>query len=258
MTLALKKAGVVEGDILYSHVALGALGIAQGCRSPDEICALIVEGVRAALGPSGTFVVPTFSYSFADGDSYDPATSPSTVGPFTEYFRACPGVIRSNDPMFSVAAQGPMAEELLYNLPRTSFGPDCVYDRMLARNAIIANFGLTIEYLTFLHYVEVKREVDYRYSKMFDGFLKVDGKWQPLSWEYHVRVYVDNTFPDLRKFRKKARKEGSLSNVELGRGSVEAMRCYDIDVSVSSKLNRDPWYFIWGPEFDVSAARRTE
>jgi aminoglycoside 3-N-acetyltransferase len=254
---ALRMVGVTEGDVLFSHMALGPLGLAKGCRNTHETCALVLEGVRSALGSSGTFVVPTYTYSFTDGEDYDPATTPSAVGPFTEYFRSRPGVVRSRDPIFSVAAEGPMAEELVNDLPASSFGADCVYDRLWEKQAVIANFCLTIEFLTFLHYVEEEWNVPYRYSKAFEGRVRSNDAWHPTTWQYYVRVFVDATLLDLGAFRDKAVEEGTVHNTGLGRGFVEAMRCRDIKTLLTNMLDLDPWCHIKGPASDVLDNRKS-
>ncbi|OEJ64780.1 hypothetical protein BEN30_16035 [Magnetovibrio blakemorei] len=202
-------------------------------------------------------MVPTYTYSFTKDKKFDPATTPSDIGPFTEFFRTNPGVVRSLEPMFSVAAQGPLAEELLRDLPKTSFGPDCVYDRMWTKNAVIANIGLTIEYLTFLHYVERELEVSYRYDKPFEGYVLSHGKWERLTWYYFVRIYKENTKPDLKEFRSRSRAENLLKPADLGKGFVEAMRCRDIKSLVTRMLDEDPWSFIQGPKFDIRDEMKT-
>ena len=58
------------------------------------------------LGEDGTLVVPTFNYSFTQGDVFDIRHSPSSVCVISEYFRNRTGVVRSSDPIFSVAAKG--------------------------------------------------------------------------------------------------------------------------------------------------------
>lgn len=62
----------------------------------------------------GLLVVPTCSP--AEGrpkGTFDPALSPSEMGPFSEFFRQQPGVLRSHNATHSAAALGPTAAALL-------------------------------------------------------------------------------------------------------------------------------------------------
>ena len=190
---ALDTIGVRRGDVMFSHLSLGSLGLPTGCRTSAEICSVVHEGVRRVLGPTGTFVVPTYTYSFTDGEDYDSVTSPSKTGPFPEYFRNASGVIRSNDPIFSVAAEGPEANELIYNLPPSSFGPDCIYERMMKLGGINANFGLDIEFNTFVHFVEEMEQVSYRYNKSFTSqYINDKGIENTKTYDMYVRDIENN------------------------------------------------------------------
>ncbi len=249
---ALRTVGVKEGGVLFSHVSLGPLGLARGCRNTAEVCDLVVEGVRKALGPEGTFVVPTYTYSFTKDEGFDPAVTPSTVGPFTENFRSRPGVVRSCDPLFSVAADGPLAHALLANLPPTSFGPDCVYDRLWKHGAIIANLGMTIHYITYIHYVEAEWGAPYRFPKPFVGRMRINGAWKDLTWEHYARILVDNAHYCSKAFRQEALKQGKLGIASLGMGVVEAMRCHDIKTLAKNLLDENPWSFVQGPAFKIT------
>ena len=71
------------------------------------------------IGPKGTLVFPTFSIDKTMENTlnnkkyiFNPNTTPSTVGKITEVFRTLPDVKRSLHPTHSVAALGPLAEEL--------------------------------------------------------------------------------------------------------------------------------------------------
>ena len=72
---------------------------------------LLFDALDEVLGPKGTIVIPTFTYSATKGKPFIVEETPSTVGDLTEFFRKQPGVLRSCDPIFSVAVRGSKAEE---------------------------------------------------------------------------------------------------------------------------------------------------
>jgi neutral ceramidase len=68
---------------------------------------------QEVLGPEGTLAVPTCTEQEGIPKStFDPLLSSSEAGPFSEFFRAQPGVIRSHSPTHSVAALGPAASTI--------------------------------------------------------------------------------------------------------------------------------------------------
>ena len=77
---------------------------------PEALAVALQELVK----PDGTLVVPTCTP--AEGypkPTFDPLLSPSEMGPFSEFFRKQPGVVRSHSPTHSIAASGALAETLV-------------------------------------------------------------------------------------------------------------------------------------------------
>ncbi len=112
----LNDIGLEAGDILiFEAPGLDIHGIDGG---PEGLLAAL----RELVGPGGTLVVPTCTP--AEGypkPTFDPMLSPSEMGPFSEFFRKQPGVLRSHSPTHSIAALGPFAEELISG-HRTAWG----------------------------------------------------------------------------------------------------------------------------------------
>lgn len=104
----LHRLGVGPGDIL----------VFEAPGTEMESVAGGLDGVAAALQsvlePGGTLVVPTCAPEEGyPKPPFDPALSPSEVGPFSEFFRQQPGVIRSYSATHSVAARGVFADKLV-------------------------------------------------------------------------------------------------------------------------------------------------
>ncbi len=80
---------------------------------PDLSFKDILSALFERLGPDGTLVVPTCTPKEGlPKEPFDPALSPSETGPFSEFFRKQPGVLRSHNATHSVAALGPLAAEI--------------------------------------------------------------------------------------------------------------------------------------------------
>jgi len=258
---ALRQVGVQTGDLIFTHVDLAALGMPE-LASPngqrrnrralgEAICTLIDAAVRSVIGETGTWLVPTYSYSFGKQQIYDPATTPSSVGTFTEWFRQQAGVMRSADPMFSVAGIGPRAVQLFANLPHDCFGSDCIYDRLRQANAKIVNLGVGVRDMTFLHHVEQSVGVPYRFKKLFLGqYGPANGDKTHLSktgWLYNVRPFTENCRPAFGKLDPVLRANGVLQAAPVGLGEVLSITCGDLFNCAAAEIHRDPWFLAQGP-----------
>lgn len=249
---ALGEAGICRGDIVFSHVGMGFLGYPKEGKCLDSMFTIISSAFLEVLGKEGTMLVPTYTYSFCNGEAFDVRNSPSTVGEFTERFRKLPQAKRSIEPIFSVAGTGPKTEELFANLPMECFGPDCIYDRLVKADAAICNVGVGFRYATFVHYVEQLVGVPYRFKKTFTGDI-INGNEirKNVSIVYYVRTTMDDrtTFPDLRRLEKEARELGCCRSAAVGKGEVTRIKCKDLlDLCVKG-IKSDPWYLARGGDF---------
>jgi len=68
-----------------------------------------------------TICMPTFTFSFCNGLAYNPETSISKMGILNEFFRKQKDVIRSNDPLLSVALNG-VDKDLVERIGKSSIG----------------------------------------------------------------------------------------------------------------------------------------
>lgn len=104
---ALKQAGLARGDLVLAHLSLSRFGYLEG--GADGL----IDTLLSLLGPDGTLMMPTFTFSWVGHPPYDPYTTPSRVGTVTDRFWRRPGVRRSAHPTHSFAAVGRHAAALL-------------------------------------------------------------------------------------------------------------------------------------------------
>lgn len=151
----LAQLGIAEGDLLCVHSKLSALGYVVG--GPGTV----LEALRDLVGERGTLTLPTFcggnsTYAYVQSGPppFDPARTPTTCGALSEHFRVQPGVRRSLHPTHSVAAQGPLGEELTrgHESSPTPFGTDTPYARLVGLGGKILLLGVNAN--SVLHYVE--------------------------------------------------------------------------------------------------------
>lgn len=130
LTAEFKRIGLEEGMTVLVHSSMSKLGWV--CGGPVAV----VQALLAALGPTGTLMMPTHSGDLSNPanwghppvpeswwpiirdtmPAYHPAYTPTRgMGRIPEIFRTMPGVLRSGHPTVSFAAYGPYARELTEN-----------------------------------------------------------------------------------------------------------------------------------------------
>jgi len=252
----LKVIGLRPEDIVFFQVSHRTLGLVECGSSGQEECELLYSAMREVIGPEGTMLLPAFSFSFYRNEDFDPQTTPSIQGAwsssleFLEYFRCQPGVVRSADPILSVAGLGPQAEKLLSRLPNTSYGKDCLHDRLMKCGGKICGIGVGLGEASFLHYVEEAVGVPFRYKKLFTGRIGQNGKLRKQGWISSVPIRAASGFPDGTRLEKMARSEGRCRVADVGRGEVVSIDCGSLYELASREIARDPWITARGPAGD--------
>jgi aminoglycoside 3-N-acetyltransferase len=181
----LERVGAPDARVLYMHTGLtfgrpnleiGRQGILQAL---SEL--ILSMGVP-------TVCVPTFTFSFCNGEDYNVQNSRSRMGALNEYIRRLPGTIRSLDPLMSSALIG-VDRDLVGNLGRNSIGRNSTFDKLHQRGQAVKFLFLgttASECFTYTHYVEEQRNVSYRYNRSFSGKITSDGR----TWEDQYALFV--------------------------------------------------------------------
>ena len=238
---ALSEAGVGRGDTALVHS--DALVAAQLPPLPDsERLDLLIGALESALGPNGTLVMPAFSYSFTRNEPFDVRNTPSEVGMLTEHFRRKTGVCRSQDPIFSMTAKGRNAGAICSASVRECFGTDSAFAVLHRLNSHIICLGCPFTSGgTFVHYVEKRHGVDYRYDKTFSGtVLRPDGTSASESVVYYVRDLQRKSGADLRRLQRRLEDAGRLKKAAVGRVRVLGTRASDFYKTAMEMLHEDP------------------
>ncbi len=203
---------------------------------------LLIEAIDAAIGSSGTLVVPAFSYSFTKGEAFDICKTPSAVGMVSERFRTRPGVHRTADPIFSFASRGPRAEELCALPVNECFGAQSTFAALHHWNAHIVDMGCSMNRGgTFVHYVETAHGVDYRYRKVFSGTsISRNGESSQCSVVYNVRDLTRRSAADLGRLEKRLADSGKSRTADVGRSRIMGVPARDLFATAWKMLDEDP------------------
>jgi aminoglycoside 3-N-acetyltransferase len=186
----LREIGVTDGTLVMVHTSVSDLQLLEASAPPPRISNFLksaydlVNDLLELLGPQGTLVMPTHPYYQAEENwisaaernrliSYNPQTTPCAVGLANELFRRCQGVSRSLHPYNSLAASGPLADELLRNnlnndkpLPH---GIHSGYYRFSQRNGLVISIGVPLrDCMTLIHSPEEVRDAEWPIKNFFE------------------------------------------------------------------------------------------
>ncbi|MBU1109296.1 MAG: DUF2172 domain-containing protein [Candidatus Riflebacteria bacterium] len=252
---AFKEVGLQKDDTVFVTTSLGMLGIPEGIESSDDLNQLFFDVLKDFFGAKGNVIVPTYSYTFGRSIStnlqvFDPKSTPSEVGPFPDFFRKQPGVLRSLDPMMSVAGFGQQIPELFENLPATSYGEGSIFARLTRISAKCCSIGLGPNWMPFIHYADWLCKSPFRYDKLFKGIIKEGDNTQTINWLYSVPLLHQASHSTGHKVARLAEQAGIWQFSNLGRARVYAAdyrRYFDFTVE---QLKKDPWMTADGPPAD--------
>ena len=256
---ALKCVGIEKNDTVFFTTSLGMLGIPKmrGLLNANNISKFILDATNEVLGSNGTILVPTYSYSF--GKSYKKnlpvfniKKTPSKIGSFSNFFIKQHGVIRSEDPMVSIAGMGPNAKKILKNIYTTSYGKNCVFEKILKiKNAKCCSLGLGPNWIPFIHYCDWLNKAPFRYDKFFKGTI-INGKIKKnVIWHYPVRYLRQETIANGHKIGKLATQKKIFKYYRLGKSRVYAAKYkkyFDFTMKITKK---NPWMTVYGPRFEI-------
>lgn len=168
----LQALGLRPGMTVIAHSSIRAIAgggyIVGGVQT-------VLDALLEVLTPEGTLVMPTHSVQYTDPagwtrppvppawvptmraemPAFDPQRSPSTVGALPEYFRTCPGVLRSGHPIGSCAAWGRHAAQVTDGDRFASdLGPESPIGQVYALDGWVLMLGTRHHNNTSLHLAE--------------------------------------------------------------------------------------------------------
>lgn len=242
MLETLLSIGADKCDILYIHTALSF-----GQPNPQlKKSAMLNEllNVIKSLGVK-TICMPTFTFSFCNGLDYNPATSASRMGVLNEFFRKQEGVIRSVDPLMSVALLGE-DKDLVTGVGHVSCGENSTFDKLRHRDNVKFLFlGPKIgDCLTYMHYMEWLYTVDYRYNRIFRGNVTIGDNTS--VEEYALFVRYKSVIPNTASYdyEQKMYDNGTAFIAPCGDGTISIVDEKNASVEYKKCLDENLYYFV--------------
>lgn len=249
---ALSRLPLEVGDVLFCHSNIGFFGRMESVGTADDLCRIFLEEIMERIAPGGTLVVPTFTYSFPRNQIFDVDASKSDMGWFAEWLRGRPDAVRSCDPCYSVVALGDRAVELTHNAPENSFDENSFFARLLDCRGRILNLNFDAG-STFVHFVERKLGVRYRFDKTFTGTIRQNSLERRATSTIWVRYLSDDSLEAaFAPFDSLAREKGLFVTSRLGRGEMGTISTKDTFDLIRQTLPERPWLLTRAGELGIT------
>ncbi|MFO7632935.1 MAG: AAC(3) family N-acetyltransferase, partial [Caldilinea sp.] len=207
--------------------------------------ATVIAGLRQALGPNGTLLMPALSYATVTPDRphFDLALTPSNVGVIAESFRRQVGVLRSLHPTHSVCGHGMAVEALLadHGADNTPCGPNSPFHRLPEYHGKILMLGCGLRPNTSLHAIEEVVAPPYLFGVPLDYEL-VDG-----DGRCTVKRYVPHDFGGVRQRYDRIGQMLQEPDLRVGRvldATVHLIDAVALWRTALEALRRDPLVFV--------------
>ena len=220
----LRDMGVQTGVVLCAHTSYKAIAPVEGGGST------VVDALLDAVGPSGTLVLPAFTFSYCKTGRWDRHTTPSEMGVITEDLRTRPGAQRSFHPIYSFVAIGARAREYGDCRDENGVGDGSPFPLLLNHDAIITAMGVGYnQSFTLGHHIEWQEGVDYRYLKVFPGEVSDDAVPQPGRYSMLVRDLDKGVVTDYRKLGYMMEHDGAMRIGRFGWAITRCIRAREFD-----------------------------
>jgi aminoglycoside 3-N-acetyltransferase len=188
---ALIKIGAAKTDILYIHSGLN-FGVPNNEISKNKLLSELLFIIKSLN--VGTIIMPTYTFSFCNNEVFDVRFSKTKMGVLNEFARKQEGFIRSLDPLMSNVLYG-KNPRFVREIGNNSCGSDSTFD-LLNKTDLKVKFlflGTKIgDCFTYMHYMEEKLKVPYRYNKKYSGNV-INGS-ELKNEEYNLFVRFGNVF----------------------------------------------------------------
>jgi aminoglycoside 3-N-acetyltransferase len=174
-----------KADVLYIHTALN-FGVPGDLRKKE-----LLDSMYDALKETGveTIIFPTYTFSFCNGVGFNVQNSKTPMGLLNDFVRQKDEAHRSVDPLMSNVLIGKHTD-FVTKIGKCSVGKNSTFD-------LLHHTDLTVKFLflgprigdcfTFMHYIEERENVPYRYRRSFTGEITDGSSCYEDRYELFVR-----------------------------------------------------------------------
>jgi aminoglycoside 3-N-acetyltransferase len=196
----------------------------------------------------GNVAIPVYSYSYAKNEVYDILNIPTTLDEVSEYLRKNNKTKRTIDANFSYLLFGNDFENKHFSVSDySSFGEGSLIEEVFDKDGYLAVIGGVLEYLTEIHFLEKKLNVNYRFDKVFSG-ITIDKNGNKINnkMTYYCRDLDSSYSSSLAQLKKDIKLTGLIKIWKLKEFNlkIEVVKIQELLNFVKEKLEKDSKY-LW-------------
>jgi aminoglycoside 3-N-acetyltransferase len=185
LKLLFDRLKIKKNDCILFHSNIA--GIYQFKKKVEKkILKTFLQFILNRIGSNGTVLFPTYNYDFTKGKVFNSKNSNSQVGEFSNYLLKTYQINRTTEPIFNHLVFGKLKSNIFNSKIYDAFGNQSVFSIVEKKNFKIVCFCCSPDNMTFLHYIEQKLNVKYRYNKYFSGYAINKKKKKQLLLKYFV------------------------------------------------------------------------
>ncbi len=245
----LRNIGAADCETLFIHSDVMFGRPAEGFKRREYL--KILYEVLLDLGVKN-IIVPTFTYSFPNHEDYDITNSKTSMGVFNEYVRKLDGRFRTDDPLLSLSVPQDM-EERFSNVSSHSLGTGSGLDIIHHMDGVKFLFlgAVMSECFTYVHYVEKKLNVPYRFDMSFEGnVIYPDGRVEKRTQIIHTQCGGVKLPERYNHFEMEMEERGLLRKERMGDKYIACIAEKDAYQEIGEHIKSNPFYFVSKPYTD--------
>lgn len=237
---------VFSYDIAYIYSDL------RGFASESLLAAGKNEFLSSFMSPlaqkSITAIVPSFTYT--THGRFDTMSTMSNLGALNSFVVNAQDSYRSEHPIFSYAASGPLAHKITHQIGKSAFGSRSVFERLQNHKVCFLHIGRPISAgNTIAHYIEQSCGAIYRYNKVFGTEVYIGNSFVGTGYSAFLRIRnrKDSEYGvDFKRAADKLHSQHMVKQVDLDMpmtdiASYSYNDCLDL---WTNEFYRDPCFFL--------------
>ena len=243
----LKALGVETGDVVMVHSSAAAFGKVAGGGNG------VIDAILEAVGPEGTTVIPTFTGVAIEKIDRPVLKMVPYTGLIPAMCRKRPEFVKSTHPLYSVAAAGPMAEEIAELCDRYIFASakGKFLWLMAERGGRVLLLGCTHKANSTIHLIEEFAGSDYKtqdkdyWDLTVEAFLALPREKQAELLDIHMGCCMDYlAVPHFDAIDAPLRRAGAIRTATIGKALCHQMKMADLLRIGAEEIAKDPWFLV--------------
>ncbi len=243
---ALISVGADECESLFIHSDV-MFGAPIGGIKRNEFLGILFKTIEELKVKN--IIVPTFTYSFPNGEDYDVINSKTSMGAFNEYIRKMNNRYRTEDPLLSVSVPNDLKRRFDH-VSDHSLGEGSALDIIHhMKNVKFLFFGAEMgDCFTYVHYVEKMMDVPYRFDMSFEGnVIGENGEKKARKQTIHTQCYGAVLPSKYDYFENEMEEKGYLKKVKLADRYIACISENDAYREISNHILNNINYFLAQP-----------